>query len=141
MTLQESEVKLVEDALKEALADAGESMQIVNPKLQGGVIFNKDGVEHGCRVRLDFELDGQEQTKEVVRTVAYELAKNDLLELVEYGDIDNHSDPLLNIVDGSRKRNKIMKDFNIRSVYLYKEWIEKKNSVEYTMYFNFRPIW
>lgn len=97
-----------------------------------------------ARLRLDWEL-----AKDVVESATNDkLAEMmvaqmypDLSDLIEHGDVTNYRDPLLNAMDGSKKRGKAPRNIDIFEVNLYSEYKEKKNSYEYTVFILLAVQW
>lgn len=95
------------------------------------------GEKFGTNLRFDFEhkysLDSKH--RETVIDDMFRQIENDLTDLVVDGDIRSN-DPLLKSFDGERKLSKICTNVTINSYALWSEHRVKKNTYEYTLFFN-----
>ena len=98
-------------------------------------------VPYGTRLRLDWEVVNSELDKVKAVDVMPMFAKNDLLYLIEYGDVQITDDFLLSALDGSRKRGKEPSRIVIREANLIADPKPGKDTVEYTMFLNLYVDW
>lgn len=91
--------------------------------------------EDSKNLRLDWELAdaAQGKTQDVARLILDNL-KLDLEDLIENGDIDQTSGPLLKTWNGSKKRGQELVEFVVLHAHLEKEYKKNKKSTEYTLF-------
>jgi hypothetical protein len=96
-------------------------------------------------MRLDFELayedSPSEKADEAIVDILVEQLSSDFYDLLENGDADNRTDPLLGALNGKNKVGKELSDVIIGDIALYKEHVPRKKSVEYTIYTRVGPLW
>jgi hypothetical protein len=104
--------------------------------------------EGTAMLRLDWELEvdevktmAEESRKEYIVDLMIEQMTLDLADLLENGNKTHPEHPLLGALDGKKKVSKELSDITLGDIALYKEYVPKKKSVEYTVYTRVGPVW
>lgn len=103
--------------------------------------LRKDG---SVNLRLDWELASdvvQEVSVDKLLDLMFVQAESDLEKLLEDGDIDHTTDPLLKALDGAKKRGRQPSAVDITAVNLIQEFSSRKETVRYTMYLTLNTQW
>lgn len=141
-------MQLLNDAIERIKPYLVESLERENPHDRD---FNYQGQENYdyfigaappasvARLRLDWELAIPKPSEEALTStdIVYlmtEFLKTDLEELIQNGDVDNSSDPLLKTIDGSKKRGKEPIAIDIFGAHLFWETKPRKGTTEYALY-------
>lgn len=98
------------------------------------------------KLRLDWELDAETvkergPVSDHVLELMYGMVATDMDDLLQNGDKDNPSDPLLRVADGSKKTGKKLVGLDIVEQHLVVVFVERKDVYEYTLYLNAVPEW
>lgn len=95
-----------------------------------------------ARLRLDWEFsDAAVANQDTIIDLMVDQLTTDLEDLIENGDVDNGSDPLLKSIDGSKKRGKQPVDIDIFEAVLFSEHFEKKRVTHFTTYLLMHVEW
>lgn len=100
---------------------------------------DNDPYSNSTMLRLDYltnEDDDEKNIREAFRT--WNL---DLVDLLERGDVNLGTDPVLKACDGFIKRGKLPVYAGICSASLFKEWAMPNTIYEYTLYIRFKTVW
>lgn len=101
---------------------------------------SKERYDYQTRLRVDYELahvDDQIGIGELVSLCMVD----DLVDLIENGDVDNHSDWLLKAMDGAKKRGKKPVKVAIAAAELFAERKDRKATTEYTLFIRLYVDW
>lgn len=133
-------VPAVDDAFKSAVpqdAPEGESPKRIWRQALGSFTWP------WVNLRLDWEWNKGSQAPEYKRVwpLMAQQVYRDLTDLIENGDHDKVDDPLLKMMDGSKKTGRTPVGVEIGGLTIYAEEKEKKDSVEYTVYMAVKVHW
>lgn len=96
------------------------------------------------RARLDWEIEDSAVNDALADNALremYVMAAGDLDDVLQNGDRSRPNDPLLSLLDGSKKRGKKLKSFDVVEQTLWVQHVEKKKTYEYTLWVNFTAEW
>lgn len=119
---------------------------------------NTEGVPFGKMFRLDFEISAESASlgdehpvfrefkafdgQSAIAKMLLMQVETDLQDVVENGDMENYSDPLLKVMDGIVKHGGAEPTrVVIREARCFWEYNEKKDTREYTLYLNVYTEW
>ena len=100
--------------------------------------------EVSFNLRFDWEVDKEEIDRDggdAVLEIMFRVWKDDFLDLLENGDFSHPNDALLKAMDGSKKRGHEPVAVHLGGAQLHHEYKERKNTVEYTLYFRPFIVW
>lgn len=84
-------------------------------------------------IRLDIDcLANENQESSMGRLFTH--IRDDIMDMVTNGDVLNHQDSLLNILDGEVKKGKYLSKINFSSAKIYREFKPQRGRFEYTLY-------
>ena len=118
-----------------------------SPKTRQPLWKSEQDIEWGkaVRLRFDFELIGEAgiavwETDKIARLIVEQLA-DDLIDIIENGDIEITNDPMLKSMNGAKKLDKTPKSVHINELKWYREHKPRKNAYEYTVYMVLTVEW
>lgn len=144
-------MKLLDDALAkirpyiiERISD--EKTKAKNVRHYRSDVDPYDGVDRPgtARLRLDWELSAPEFNRlerEQVADIMIDYIKADLEDLIVNGDINLYGDPLLKVINGSKKRGVEPTGIEIRNAALYWNFNGRRSTCEYTLYILMQVDW
>lgn len=110
-----------------------------------GAYFNRHMPKTWTNLRLDWEIFNSSAATEEVNKLAIKAMdlgmELDLCDLLENGDQFGSNEPLLGMMDGSKKLGKTLVGLDIVSLQLFAVSVERKDAVEYTLYVSIKPEW
>ena len=89
---------------------------------------------HVARLRQDYEFFVKFDDWSKLGDLMLDQLKLDLEDLLENGDINKTSDPLLKAMDGAVKRGKEPVEVDIFAMHFYKSYHKRKDTIECTTY-------